>query len=304
MSSRFRFPSKSTTFLILMVLAGLTALLPDTWTNWIRGPFQILGLPQWTLLTAAQNAEQSLATAQSTDFAPEDYYRLKDENDELRDLLAKQEGWLIDLERRYEQITNIREQVLPEMADILIAPVLGYDSSPRRDTLLIGRGAKDRVRAGQWVAAGVSPEETEPGQRGAQLLLRQWLVGRVGEVRTHVSRVQLASDPKFGSLQTGQEVLAAKVLEDGTWQTTAGKYILLGCGGGRMVISQADTDLLSEGYELVVVPPSRELPVMLNIGRITSSKVLESSSLHFDLEVRPWADVHDLRYVYVILVGE
>ena len=304
MSFRPRFPSKSTTFLILMIVAALAALLPAAWTDWVRGPFQILGLPQWTLLTAAHNVEQVTSAIQAPTFTSEDYNRLKDENAELRLLLGSQENRLQNLELQFEQITGIREQIWSDAADILVAPVLGYDTSLRRDTLLIGRGGKDRVREGLWVAAGISMEEAEPGQRGAQLLMRQWLVGRISEVQTHVSRVQLVSDPKFGSLQTGQEVVAAKVLEDGTWQTTVGKYILLGRGGGRMVVSQADTDLLSEGYELVVVPPSRDLPAMLSIGQITRSTILESSSLHFDLEVRPWAEVCGLRYVYVILVGE
>jgi len=96
----------------------------------------------------------------------------------------------------------------------------------------------------------------------------------------------------------------ARMLADGAWQVGESRYVLSGCGAGKMVISRAGADLYKEGYELVVVRPGPGLPAMLSIGRIVGSAPLASSALHFDVQVEHWMDPGRLRYVYVLAVGE
>jgi hypothetical protein len=140
-------------------------------------------------------------------------------------------------------------------------------------------------------------------QSGRQLLMRQWLIGRVSEVQPYTARVRLVSDPKFGASQAGEPVCLARRLADGRWQPTPAKYVLSGRGSGRGVISRADADYWSLGYELVLATPGPDLPVTLSIGRIVGSRRLEESALHFDLDVQPLGDVRALSWVYVILTG-
>ena len=297
MSLRARLPSKPVAFAILMAVAAAVALLPTGWVAWLRGPFQLLGLPQWALVTTVYHAREAADAAQATGMSPEQCRRLEEENEALRRLAAQQHAWLADLEDRYDVACGIRGQLWSDSVDIVVAPVLGYDSSTRRDTLLIGRGAESDLVPGQWVAAGVAPEDWPAGQTGGQLLLREWLVGRIAQVQTHTSRVELASDPAFREL-----VAVAADGADGTWRPDPKNYVLSGRGHGRMVISQADKDFAALGYGPVLVPPAPALPAMLSLGRVASAAPLEESALHFDVEVRPWADVRRLRHVYVIVV--
>jgi len=299
MRLHLRRPSKSATFTLLMLLALLASLLPTSWTSWKRGLAQLLGPAQWTVRTALGGG----ASRTSWGGASDEVARLRAENEEWQRLARQQELWLEDVRQRLDEVCGLRGQMSDVGAAILIAPVLGFDASPRRETLLIGRGSVDQVRPGQWVAAGWPPGQQPAGEGGRQLLSRQWLVGRISEVRTRVSRVLLASDPNFGEPRAGEPVCVARVLRDGRWQPTSPKYVLTGRGRGKMVISRADADLSKEGYEVVLVPAGPELPMTLTIGRIISSSRLAESALHYDLEVAPWGDPHGLRYVYVIQVG-
>jgi cell shape-determining protein MreC len=284
-----------------MVLAAVMALLPVAWTSWVRGLVQLVGLPQW----AVSGTGRYVADAADPGPIPSaaEFSRLIEENARLERLVAGQEAWLADLETRFDEVSGLRGQLGELGGQIVIAPVLGYDASPRRETLLIGRGSLSGVREGLWVAAGTPAAERNPERTGRQLLLEQWLVGRVTEVHTRVSRVLLATDPQFGAPQAGEPVSLARIGEDGGWQTTAARYVLSGRGHGRMEITRADADYRSLGFDLVLVPASMELPTALSIGRITGSERLPESALHYNLSVELLGDPRRVSYVYVIVPG-
>jgi cell shape-determining protein MreC len=302
MRFRPRILSKPLMFGALMALAATLSVLPSAWTARVRGLVQVLGVPQAGVSSAVQSAKDAIRPAGEPAPSALETRRLQEDNAELRRLLAAQDAWLADLEQRLEQVSQIRSQLGDSDAQILVAPVLGYGSSALRDTLLIGRGAAANVRRGQWVAAGVPPERRSPDETGQQLLMRQWLIGRVSEVDPRQSRVLLVSDPKF-EREFQEGVCVARVLADGRWQPTPLNYALSGQGRGRMMIHQADADYKRLGYELVLAPASADLPVSLSIGRIVSSTPTEESALHFDLVVEPWRDPRELRQVYVIIVN-
>lgn len=217
MSLRLRLPAKSATFAALMAVAVVLCLLPASWTGWMRGPGQVLGLPQRELSSMARAGRDGLTQAAQTEVTREGFRQLLAENEELRRLVRHQEAWLRDLEGRYKEVCGVRGQLGDVGAEILIAPVWGYDSSTRRDTLIIGRGSLANVRVGQWVATGAALSEHDPREAGwgRRLLMRQWLIGRVSEVRPQSSRVRLVSDPK-----SREPVCLARVLADG--RCTAG----------------------------------------------------------------------------------
>lgn len=300
MSFRLRLPSKSATFAALMAVAAVLCLLPASWTGWMRGPGQVLGLPQRELSSMARAGRDGLTQAAQTEVTQKGFRQLQAENEELRHLVRHQEAWLRDLEGRYKEVCGVRGQLGDVGAEILIAPVWGYDASQRRDTLIIGRGSLAAVRVGQWVAAGAALSEHDPREAGwgRRLLMRQWLIGRVSEVRPQSSRVRLVSDPK-----SREPVCLARVLADGRCAPPAGNAVLLGQGRGRMMIGQADADYAALGCDLVLSRPSADLPIMLTIGRVVNSTPMEESALHFDLVVESWGDPRDQRYVYVIQVG-
>jgi cell shape-determining protein MreC len=140
MKLRVRGPSKSVVFAVLMVAAAVASLLPASWTSWARGMVQILGLPQRALSSAARGVREVVLEPGGPALSRAEAERLQEENAELHRLLAAQQAWLEGLERRYDEVCGIRRQLGDVGTALLVAPALGYDSSPVRDTLLIGKG--------------------------------------------------------------------------------------------------------------------------------------------------------------------
>ncbi|MBU0637494.1 MAG: hypothetical protein KKB50_01410 [Planctomycetes bacterium] len=300
MNMRLRLPSRSAAFVILMVGAALLALLPVAWTGWVRGVVQPLGWVQWTLSSTVRGADASLRSVGGEDCSLEHVRWLEAEHEGLKRQLGHQQLRIAGLEERVTDATGLREQLRDERVWLIIAPVVAHDASPRRETITIGRGSRSAgpVRVGQWVAAGARLAERDPEETGRELLMRQWLIGRVCEVWPYKSRVQLATDEQFEPLV----VRPAKTLADGTWQPAEQDCALIGCGSGRMLIDRATVDYYATGATTVLVPASADLPAALTIGRIVSSQPIAEAPLHYDLEVRPWGDPRRLSYVYVISV--
>ncbi|NLG42374.1 MAG: rod shape-determining protein MreC [Phycisphaerae bacterium] len=275
-------------FTLLLLAAAVLAVLPPTWTRWLRSPFQILALPQWAVLRPAQRALDGAVEARQA----EHLARLERENEQLRMALGQERLWREDLERRYDAVCGLRGQMWSDNVHLVVAPVLGFDVSPWRETALIGRGADSNLAVGQWVAAG---EGFEGWESGAEFLLQRCIVGRIVEVETHVSRVELTTDPKFR-----EKVVPVKVLADGTMQPEQRPYVVTGAGRRSMVIRQADADLSKLGFTYLALPARPGLPATLSLGRIKSSQQSAQSALHYDIEAEPLVNVARLRYVAVI----
>lgn len=292
-----RLPSKSATFAILMVAAAISAfILPASWTSGVRRLFDALIVMQWPVSSAARATSRAVSDLTQEEIPSARARELRDENGRLIRALAQQQETIQNLTERLDAVTGLRDQLRGSDAAIIIAPIVGYDANPRRDTLQIalGEAARGRVRAGQWVAAG-SPRRPGEPLSGRELLSVQWLIGRIAEVHTQLARVQLASDVGFRV-----EVRTARVDADGTVQLAREGCILDGLGKGKMLISQATEDYFRTGFHIVVVPIARELPIALSLGCIESSKPRLESPQHFDLTVVPWQGVRELTHVYVI----
>jgi cell shape-determining protein MreC len=220
--------TRGAVFTVLLLAAGVLSLLPTSCTRWMRSPFQVLALPQWAALRPAQRAYDGAGAAAGQS---ERVSSLERENEQLLLSLGQQRLWLEDLERRYEAVCGLRGQMWSERVDLVIAPVTGFDVSPWHESMQIGRGAESNLAPGQWVAAGKGMEDW---QNGAEFLLQRCIIGRVSEVQTHVSRVELVTDPSFRA-----EVVPAKVLADGTWQLDSRRYVVTGCRERQMLITQA-----------------------------------------------------------------
>jgi cell shape-determining protein MreC len=233
--------------------------------------------------------------------APEQVRELQGETEELRRQLGQQAVLLADLERQLAEVTGIQDGLGHGQAQIVIAAVIGFDASPQRDTLTINKGALSagRLRVNQWVAAAIDPDRHDPHAAGRELLTRQWLIGRVSKVDPYRSWVQLTTDPRFGP----QPVRVGDVLSDGQWQPMDEECVLYGLGSGRMQIRHAKADYFESGHTVVLAPRGGDLPAPLSLGQISGSRSVAESPLWYDLDVRPWADPHELAYVYVISTG-
>ena len=294
MSTRAWQPSKAATFGLLMTAALITALLPDRATEWMRGvaqPLSYLQMPvRWVTLSVLPTGARA-ATAQTSEEA-----RLRAENDALRRQVATLDTLLRDVDGRLAAVTGFRDQFQNERTRIVIARVVGPTGDTRRDVLRITKGSLSGVRVGMWVAAGSTPTE---GVSGRDLLAREWLIGRVSEVRPYESLVRLASDRGFK-----EPVLLARIDETASrWEVAAGEQVLYGHGDGKMRIELATQDYFKQGQHAVLAPASGMLPMTMPLGEITASRTLDATQLHYDLEVRPLGRPFDLTYAYIIDPG-
>ncbi|MFQ5807577.1 MAG: rod shape-determining protein MreC [Phycisphaerae bacterium] len=249
----------------------------------------------WVFSRATRQTRQTVESLTRPAPTREELEQLRHYNQRLTLQVGQQQLLIAEMERQLADLSGLRDQLGDLRAKIIFAAVVGGDTSPRRETITISKGRRQGIERGDWVAAGMPEAERDPVATGRDLLLRQWLIGRVTEVQPYVSRVQLATDPDFGT----ERAWAAKTLMDNTWQVAGRPCGLEGFGDGSMRIRQASEDYLATGYTIVVVPLADPQPMALAIGRIIASEMLETG-LHYDLEVEPWGDPQALSHVYVI----
>jgi cell shape-determining protein MreC len=296
MNRRFRRPSKPVIFALLMLLSAALALLAP-WASCLRGPVAPLGWVQAGLSHLTRGAFQAARKLDDGD-AGLDARALQDENDRLRRQVQHEQLANEDLTRRLAEVTGVRSQLADEHAKILIAGIIAYDAAPRRATLTIDKGEEHGVKPDQWVTAGAGVNAKDPAS-GRELVIRQWLIGRVAEVWPKTSRILLASDPGFRDVR----VRAAKILEDGRLQPVDQDCLLSGVGGGRMLIDRVIKNYYADDCRFVIVPAGAGLPGPLLIGELVGSQSLADAPLYYNLDVEPCGDVRALGYVYVIIPG-
>ncbi len=292
-----RFPSKPTLFVILMTASAASVLLPMSWTNWVRAPFQITTLVQRLFFDTARAGADAVSGSSAAKVD-----ELQQALDRARLQLSQQGQALANLQRILDDLTGLRSQMPDQHVKLVLAPIVAYDANPRRDTVLVILSADqvNWVRPGQWVAAGA----WETPSREA--LARQWLVGKVSEVHTRSARIQLATDLKFratvalGRIESSNGGPANMSLVGELCRIEG-----LGAratGGGRMLITQAQANYFESGETVVVAPTSRELPFPMVLGRLVSAAQDTRSAKHWDLAADPWMTLRGLTHVYIISV--
>jgi cell shape-determining protein MreC len=281
-----------------MAGAAVAALLPASWTGCAGGLLQPMGWFEWALSGTTRRARATGRLAAEPAPTREQFRQLREHSTRLARQVAEQKLEIDRLERQIAQLAGLRETLGELRAKIVFATVVGGDASPQRETLTISKGRRAGVRPGDWVTAGVPPAEREPEATGRDLVVRQWLIGRVSQVQPYLSSVQLASDPGFGP----QRVWLARQTEDGGWQLADRQCGLEGAGKGRMRIDRAASDYLASGHTAVLVALAEPRHAVLAIGRVVGSRTLETG-LHYDLSVEPWGDPRALSHVYVLSVS-
>ena len=298
MSFRLRRLSKPTLFAISMVAAAFVALLPSRWTGCVNGVFQPASPFSWALTEGTRTAERVASEVGGACPTAEEFAQLQLRNEQLERQIGHQAVLIAELETLLGTVSGIHDQLDDRRVKLILAAVIGGDASPRREVLRISKGAREGVQVGDWVAAGFR-RDSDPSATHQDLVLRQWLIGRISEVLPHVSTVQLTTDPQFGT----ERGFVAKPLPDGSWATAEQECGLVGAGGGMMRIEQAPADFHESGYTLVLIPLRYPRPLSLVAGRITAGRTLKTG-LHYDLDVAPWADARALSRVCVISLPE
>lgn len=287
--------SKRALFALLMGAAALTALLPPTWTSWTQNLIQPIA---WLELLVGDAARRSAAAVEGLGgepASPERVAELERLVDGLRRQVGQQSLMISELQAVAEELMQVRESIGNRGA-IVLASVIGGDTSRQRETVRLSKGHLSApVERGLWVLSGddVSMGAID-GPR--DVLLRQWIIGRVHSVAPFVCEVQLATDPQFGP----EPVRAARPLPDGDWVLAPSECLLDGVGGGRMRIRDATENYHETGFRYVVTMLGGSTPFGFVIGEIVGATRKPDSPLHYDLEVAPISEVRRMSRVFVL----
>ncbi len=205
------------------------------------------------------------------------YGDLKDENDELRRRLAEREGAAVVEEDATQQLAELLSQLgLEWIGDIptTTARVVAGSPSNFSHTVDINKGSDDGIQEGMAVVNGAG------------------LVGRIVQVTSGRSTVQLITDPDFA--------VGVRLIPSGVTGTARGR----GRGDDLLVdsniqigsddVPEAGTALTTSGLELSAFPES------IPVGKVREVKEA-SDGLVLDLVVRPMADTEKISFLTVLL---
>ncbi|MBL8880818.1 MAG: hypothetical protein JNG88_17025 [Phycisphaerales bacterium] len=300
MAFEIRLPTKTGLFAVLMAVSALLLLVGGGPLNWLRGVLQPIAILQRPVSDVIRVVTPRRVEGVPEHPTREQYQALFDENEQLRRQIAQQQSMIEGMHSRLTAVTGLRDQLRDLRGQIVMAPVVALDASPRRESLLIGRGSNQiaGLRPGLWVAA--APELiSDEKDSGRERLARQVIIGRVNEVHPFTCRVQLISDPGFRNVP----VRTARVKDDGTWQLVGAESLISGQGNGRMLMDRVPEDVFAAGARVVLLSPSSDLPAAMTLGRIESSRPRPDAPLFFDLDVQPWYPLNEFENVCVIVPG-
>lgn len=286
---------KPAVFAYLMLLSVVLLLVPPSWKAWMRGLVQPVGWIEGLVSAGARDLRDGADRVLHRQAVEQDPAQLREEIEELRRQIAAQSLRLDELSRIVDDLTGIRAQ-LRGSGRIVFGSVLGGSPTPRRETLTIWPGSLHGIKSGDWVAAGVPEEHRDADLTGRELLMRQWLIGRISDVQPYRSTVRLLTDPESAPLR----VVAARRLADGRWQRSDREGLLHGVGRGAMQVRNAVADWHAEGYTLVLAALPGPSSVAICVGRITGASRLPDAALWYNIAVEPPADARRLDTVYVL----
>lgn len=299
MSSRAARLTRPGVFALLMLAAAITSLLPPRWTSWTGNLLQPLAWVQWLASGTTRTSAEQLAKPLSGQTVPiESYQQLQQQLAEATRQLEHQLATLDALAQRVDELTGLRDQLRDAAMHIILGRVIGGDTAPGRETLVITPGSLGGLAVGQWVVAGRRVDRTETAT-GRELVARQWLIGRIADVQTHIARVRLTTDPAFGPIK----VWLAKPFAGGPLERFNQPCVLEGAGAGRMIIRQSVLDAVTAEYTHVLMRIPGPVPVFLTTGQVVAARPRSDSPLHFDLDIRPPGDARRLEVVYVLQVA-
>lgn len=287
--------SRPSLFVVLMVAAALSSVLPARWTSWLRRPFQLLHLVSQPVTEATAATVRTSERITQTEYTKEEVAALVDEVEALRLQVLQQQELIAEHDHTLQELTWFRQRFPQSVGEIIIGRVDGFGTDAKRELMTISPGSLGRVREGDWVTAGLTRKQLESVRDGRSALFRRWLVGRVVATQPKLSHVQLVTDPGF------QMIVVPAGQEGRSWRVRGPEMVLKGIGNGRMVVESATADYLAEDATVLLSAGNGQLPARMVVGRIIGSEQLIDSPLHYRLDVEPWAKADSSTSVFVVV---
>jgi cell shape-determining protein MreC len=301
---RYR-PSRGIIFALLMLLSGLSLVLPARLTGGLKHMVQFLVPVEDLASSIGHHAAESM---RNLDKSSKGESILKTEAGILQS--ASQAALVHQLQQENDHLRNLRRDHVDTQTPLLPARVVSQDMAQWRDSILIARGSSRNVSPKDWALSHliVSQGVVNDVLVDQAVLCREGLLGRVDQVSPYMSRVQLFSDVDSPRV----EVRIAHV------SGTTSQFIdypcsVKGLGLGRMVIegvshryvntsqSEQPSEILISTGDLVYSAPGQiGLPRPMLLGKIITMEENARKRLVYDLSVEPVAKADDLHEVYIV----
>lgn len=242
--------------LLVVVLLGITLVTLDARGGSLFGPARE-GASEAT--GPIQRAGRWLSTPfRSTWRGIRDYPRLKEQNEQLREQLARAKGDKIRNKNAQEQLDRLRDQLdigfTGKLRTELVRVTVGPYSNFASYTITIDKGADRRIKVGM-------PVVTSAG-----------LVGRVARVGPSTSQVELATSPNF---VIGIRLASSQELGVGHGGGEINRFVVDKGISLDVTVNKGEA-VLSSGLEDAVLPP--DVPIGL-VDRVTPNDAERSQQL-------------------------
>jgi hypothetical protein len=310
---------KSAVFAALMGASAASLLLPRSWTDGPKHLMQVLVPPQDLLFQTSRAAARMLCSDAAVHGAGASAATADDaERRSRRDALALENqvialsGQLDTVRRENSLLRGLREKYIPPGVLLVPAQVVARDIGGWRDSLLLSRGASQRIERGDAAASRLflTGGEADGVAVGHLVLAREVLLGRVDEVGPFTSRLRLFSDVGLRTeVRVGRRVESRFVVVD--YPCT-----LLGRGAGEMIIEDVPLRHVAEGPhaaaggdgmrvgDWVISPPGAPgLPTPMTLGRVAGFKSDPRKRLVATVHVEGLLSPDDVGDVFVVATG-
>jgi rod shape-determining protein MreC len=229
-----------------------------------------------TVLSPLRGVANAGATPFSNGFHGITHYGdVKSENERLLARIAELKGRVVTNRNAAKELADLQHQLdIPWAGDLprLAARVVSADISNFSHSIDIDKGSKDGIQVGMPVVSGAG------------------LVGRISQVTSNRSTIQLITDPDFR--------VGVRVLPDNVLGTARGN----GKGAALTVdTGLAATTVVKKGLDVVTSGADRSAyPASIPVGTVERTEKADGD-LTLNLVVKPLADTQRLSFVSVLL---
>jgi len=281
----------------ILFASVLLLLMPPSVTRGIRlyaGPvfYPLQGVTEGLLMDIGQSSP----SAGGPGLAPAEWSRVRQENTDLEEALAKATAVIDQYDKRVRDLALIREGLDGLPCRLIPASVLPVRSVGGRAVAHLAEGSERGVAAGGVVVMrDIDRGTREQVEKGQPVLAAMGLVGIVDDVGPRMSTVRLVTDPRT-------RLMVQVIMRRGeAWRagpTAVAEGTPDGAGLRLKGISRG-TDIAAGDY--VVTSPSAQSPVppYLVVGRIDRCD-LPRAAVFLDVSVKPRVAPSEVDRVYVL----
>ncbi|MBN1845803.1 MAG: rod shape-determining protein MreC [Sedimentisphaerales bacterium] len=271
------------TFYYLMILSAVLLLIPRHYTDSLDYAFSRLlgplsrGGRDLGLTVSGRLQTPRISTVQSQE------YEIMNLRRQIRALQEEKERW-----------TGLRTQFGQARTLLVVADVIGADSTSWSPGTMLNRGRTDQVRPGQVVLGRLERAGAPTDPPAPDDIYRYCVIGRIQKTGSHTSTMQLLGDGGF----RWPVYVEPRAARHEQWRANG---VLTGTGKGQIEVNMISVDHpVQPGDPVLACSDPRYLPTALVVGVVGRCQRDIDSAVFWQITVVPAVDPHALRQVVVV----